>query len=128
MTFLRSMSGHGRSLLLGSIALCMGLNWAALQLVAWAGMTAQNFRSMDWATALDRAVAGQQSCVICRLIDEREARDAPQGAATVIQGLEIEGVMGLNTAYMSHVQGQYKSSANFTTHAPPQPPPPERAA
>lgn len=126
------MSGPGRFLFLGSIALCMGLNWAALQLVAWAGMTAQNSRTMDWATALDRAVAGQQSCVICRLIDERDVRDAPQGAAMVIQAQEIEGVMDLNTVYMSHVQGQFKSRTNFTRpwgiHAPPLSPPPERAA
>ena len=56
----------------------MGFNWAALQLVAWTGMTVQNARTMDWDTALERAVAGQQSCMICRLIDDRQGTGKPK--------------------------------------------------
>ena len=67
------------------VPLCAWGSTGALQLVAWTGMTVQNARTMDWDTALGRAVAGQQSCMICRLIDDRQDIGETEGEAIVFQ-------------------------------------------
>lgn len=46
-------------------------------------MTVQNARPMDWDTATERAVACQQSCMTCRLIDDRQDTGETEGKATV---------------------------------------------
>ena len=59
----------------------MGFNWAALQLVAWTEAV-QNARTM-WDTP--RARRGRrQSCMICRLIDDRQKSET-EGEAIVFK-------------------------------------------
>jgi len=110
----------------------MGFNWAALQLVAWTGMTVQNARTMDWDTALERAVTGQQSCMICRLIDDRQDIGETEGAAIVFQGVEIKGVLHSTAILVPRSQDTLQQVEHFnpplTLHTAPQPPPPESAA
>ena len=110
----------------------MGFNWAALQLVAWTGMTVQNAWTMDWDTALERAVASQQSCMICRLIDDRQDIRETEGEATVFQGVEIKGVLQTSAILVTHPQNKLQQVEHFnpplTLHTAPQPPPPESAA
>lgn len=110
----------------------MGFNWAALQLVAWTGMTVQNARTMDWDTALERAVAGQQSCMICRLIDDRQDIGETEGEAIVFQSMEIKGVLHTTAILVPRPQDKLQQVEHFnpplTLHTAPQPPPPESAA
>ena len=110
----------------------MGFNWAALQLVAWTGMTVQNARTMDWNTAMERAVTGQQSCMICRLIDDRQGAEEAEGKAIVFQGVEIKGVLHTTAILVSRPQDKLQQVEHFnpplTLHTAPQPPPPESAA
>lgn len=110
----------------------MGFNWAALQLVAWTGMTVQNARTMDWDTALERAVAGQQSCMICRLIDDRQDIRETEGKAIMFQGVEIKGVLHTTATLVPRPQDKLQQVEHFnpplTLHTAPQPPPPESAA
>ena len=127
-----SITGWSRTVLFGAVGLCMGFNWAALQLVAWAGMTVQNARTMDWDTALERAVAGQQSCMICRLIDDRQDIGETEGEAIVFQGVEIKGVLHTTAILVPRPQDKLQQVEHFnpplTLHTAPQPPPPESAA
>lgn len=127
-----SIVSWGRLVLIGITAVFMGFNWAALQLVAWAGMTAQNAQTMDWATALERAVAGQQSCMICRLIDDRQDTEETDGTATVFRGVEIEGVLYSSAILAPRPQHALQQAEYFnpplTVLTAPPPPPPENAA
>ena len=127
-----SIVSWSRIVLIGFTAVFMGFNWTALQLVAWAGMTAQNAKTMDWETAFERAVAGQQSCMICRLIDDRQNTGESESAATGVQGLEIEGVLYTAAILVSHPQDMLQQAEYFNppmnVHTAPQPPPPQRAA
>ena len=127
-----SINGWSRTVLFGAVGLCMGFNWAALQLVAWTGMTVQNARTMDWDTAMEHAVAGQQSCMICRLIDDRQGAEEAEGKAIVFQGVEIKGVLHTTAILVSRPQDKLQQVEHFnpplTLHTAPQPPPPESAA
>lgn|GEM_PF-1117047 len=132
MSSAASITGWIRTVLFGAVGLCMGFNWAALQLVAWTGMTVQNARTMDWDTAMERAVAGQQSCMICRLIDDRQDAGETEGEAIVFQGVEIKGVLHTAAILVSRPQDKLQQVEHFnpplTLHTAPQPPPPESAA
>ena len=127
-----SIVSWSRIVLIGITAVFMGFNWTALQLVAWAGMTAQNARTMDWDTALERAVAGQQSCMICRLIDDRQDIGETEGEAIVFQSMEIKGVLHTTAILVPRPQDKLQQVEHFnpplTLHTAPQPPPPESAA
>ena len=127
-----SITGWSRTVLFGAVGLCMGFNWAALQLVAWTGMTVQNARTMGWDTALERAVAGQQSCMICRLIDDRQDIGETEGEAIVFQGMEIKGVLHTTAILVPRPQDKLQQVEHFNPpmnlHTAPQPPPPESAA
>ena len=41
-------------------------------MVAWAGMTITNARTMDLTTAAEKATKSQQPCMICRLLNQGE--------------------------------------------------------
>ena len=127
-----SITSLVRTILFGAVGLCMGFNWAALQLVAWTGMTVQNSRTMDWDTALERAVAGQQSCMICRLIDDRHDIEETDGKAIMFQGVEIKGVLHTAAILVPRPQDKLQQVEHcnppLTLHTAPQPPPPESAA
>ena len=88
----------------GAVGLCIGFNLAALKLVFWTGMPDQNARTMDCDTATERAVAGQQSCMTCRLIDDRQDTGETEGKAIVFQVVEIKGVLHITATLVSRPQ------------------------
>jgi len=52
------------------LSLCgaIGLHWAALQSIAWAGMLISNARTGSIATAISHTFDGQHPCPLCKAI------------------------------------------------------------
>jgi hypothetical protein len=61
------------------LSLTLGLHWAVLQSVAWAGMIVEFSRADGLAVAISKTFDGRHGCQICRIVEkgrETEAADA----------------------------------------------------
>ena len=76
-----------------SIGVCVGLNWTALQLVAWTGMALENAHNMKLSLAVEKAVEGQQTCVICRLLNEKQKTKPDSPLNKLNSGIELKAVL-----------------------------------
>ena len=76
-----------------SIGVCVGLNWTALQLVAWTGMALENAHTMKLSLAVEKAIEGQQSCVICRLLNEKQKTKSDSPLSKLNSGIELKAVL-----------------------------------
>jgi hypothetical protein len=63
------------------LVLATGGHWAALQSVAWLGMTIQYSRYDTFATALRKTFDGKNPCSLCKVV--QEGRDTEQKQAVV---------------------------------------------
>ena len=60
------------------LTLSLGLHWALLQSVAWAGMVVRYSQEDSLSTALAKTFDGRHSCKLCRIVQEgRSAEKAP---------------------------------------------------
>ena len=114
-----------------SVSVCIGLNWTALQLVAWVGMTITNARTMDLSAAAEKATEGRQVCVVCRLLS--------QGKKTESDSLwrfhyvsEVKAVFEDNQFVLNPMQGFKICVGSFVCPVTdidlPPTPPPEKVA
>ena len=76
-----------------SVAVCIGLNWTAFQLIAWTGMTLNNARTMNLTTAVNKAVEGQGACVICRLLDQQQKAESESSLLQLHSAIELNAVI-----------------------------------
>ncbi|MBL9173602.1 MAG: hypothetical protein JNL10_08715 [Verrucomicrobiales bacterium] len=60
------------------LTLSLGLHWALLQSVAWAGMIARYAQEDSLSTALAKTFDGRHACKLCRIVEAgRSAEKAP---------------------------------------------------
>ena len=114
-----------------AVSVCMGLNWTALQMVAWAGMTMTNARTMHLSAAAEKAIEGQQTCVICRLLNPGKNTKS-DSTWSLHSGSELKAVFKDNQFVLNPLQGFEICVGSFVSpvtciDSPPLPPP-ERAA
>ena len=119
------------ALCLCAFAVCVGLNWAALQFMAWAGMTMTNSRTMDFPIALERAMSGEQSCVVCRFASRQRESDPESPWNFSQSAFDLEGVLGnpqiiLDLRPFSSVPPE-RDGAFLQQCVPPPDPPPEKS-
>lgn len=73
-------------MLMGSI----GLHWALLQTVAWAGMIVNYTQeSSSFTTALERTFDGKHPCKICVVVEQGKKADKHADKLPSIQKLEL---------------------------------------
>ena len=119
------------ALWLCAVSVCVGLNWTALQVVAWSGMTMTNLRTMDLSVAAEKAIEGQQTCVICRLLNQGQ-KTKSESSLNLHSGAELKAVFKDNQFVLNPLQ-DFKGCIDFfvgpITHIDSPPlPPPERVA
>ena len=71
-----------QAIVLGMAALAVSLQWVALQMVAWVGMTFTNAQSLPLAQAMEKAISGREACALCLFIAEN--RTNADGEETVL--------------------------------------------
>lgn len=60
------------------LTLSLGLHWAVLQSVAWAGMVVSYSQEGSLSSALAKTFDGQHACKLCRIVEAgRSAEKAP---------------------------------------------------
>jgi hypothetical protein len=61
-----------------ALTLSLGLHWAFLQSVAWAGMIVQYSKDDSVTSALSKTFDGKHACKLCRIVEAgRSAEKAP---------------------------------------------------
>ncbi len=113
-----------------TVSVCIGLNWTALQLVAWTGMTITNARTMDLSLALETAMSGDKPCLVCRFANRQRESDSESPWNFSQSAFEFEGVvanykMVLNLCSFSLVM-PVRDDVFLHQCVPPPDPPPEK--
>lgn len=73
-----------------SLCAALGLHWAALQSLAWAGMLLSYSRSGNVAAAIVKTFDGNHPCSLCRAIGKSRTTDKKPEAAGASGKLDLE--------------------------------------
>lgn len=123
------MRGVRLTAIILALALSMGLDWAALQAVAWTRMLAGFSQSMPMGRAITRTFDGLHPCTLCLAI--RRGREAERNASSPITlenqiKLEFDlPVAPVSVFLTAPTPSSFPGSDTFSTrsHAPPKPRP-----
>lgn len=109
------------------LTLSLGLHWAVLQSVAWAGMVVSFSRTESIASAIGKTFDGKHACKLCRLVqDGRSAETAP---STPVKPPKLEASMPVEVVSVMQgvtcvlLEDPCLPVARSRTAAPPTPPP-----
>ena len=118
-----------QAIVFGLAVLAVSLQWAALQMVAWVGMTLTNAQSMPLSQAMEKAISGRDACALCLFIEEN--RKNADGEETVLMRPvhSLEAVFGVHGSLLDVTPTScYLLHDIFIVHGgdmqmPPRPPP-----
>ena len=111
------------------VAFAMGLQWPALQVAAWTGMTLKNARHLPLGAALAKAVRGDRPCVVCRLVRDGQQAEQEQRDTLHVERLEgVQQVASFDLCPRLILQGHAPPAVGMPDRLDPPPLPPPRAA
>ena len=118
-----------QAIVFGLAALAVSLQWVALQMVAWVGMTFTNAQSLPLAQAMEKAISGREACALCLFIEEN--RTNADGEETVLLRpiYSLEAVFGAQGSLLDVPPTSFcLLHESFIVHSgdmqmPPRPPP-----
>jgi len=111
------------------IAIALGLQWAALQMVAWTGMMLANSQNMPLAIAVEKAVNGEEDCALCIFIAENRTNSTGEESVILRSTFSLEAVFGTRCSLLNTPHFNFCFlHENFIIHiedmqGPPRPPP-----
>ncbi|MBL9137530.1 MAG: hypothetical protein JNK85_16780 [Verrucomicrobiales bacterium] len=123
------MRGVRLTAIILALALSMGLDWAALQAVAWTRMLAGFSQSMPIGQAITQTLDGLHPCTLCLAIRRgREAERKTSSPITLENQVKLEfdlPVAPLSLFLTAPKADSFPASDAFSTrsHAPPKPRP-----
>ncbi len=89
-----------QAIVFGLAVLAVSLQWAALQMVAWAGMTLSNAQSMPLSQAMEKAIRGQDACALCLFIEENRKNTDGEETVLVRPVHSLEAVFGVQASLL----------------------------
>ncbi len=109
-----------------AVALSLGLHWALLQSVAWAGMFAGYAQQTTLREAFVKTFDGKNPCRICKLV--REGQQSEKTKESVLPLVKIESlpcatVFVLNPPAPLNLPTVSDETALLRAESPPTPPP-----
>jgi len=115
-----------KACLVAALAVSLGLHWALLQAVAWAGMVTSYSRTMPVAEALARTFDGKHPCNLCKLVREGQKSERHKEAPKPVAPLDAS-LAASATALFPPIPHPWRESvphiAASRTESPPVPPP-----
>jgi len=84
-----------QSIVFGLAVLAVSLQWAALQMMAWVGMTLSNAQSMPLSQAMEKAISGRDACALCLFIEENRKNVDGEETVLVRPVHSLEAVFGV---------------------------------
>ena len=93
-----------KAIILFTVMLLSGVQWNAIQVVAWAGMIVDYFeQTNDIDQALSMTFDGEHPCSLCKAIAEETNRDQDdQSDVAVVQIAMPIGIVAASTTRISH--------------------------
>jgi hypothetical protein len=83
-----------RGLVVVALCLSLGLQWAALQGIAWTGMLINYTTEGTLAEAVVKTFDGEHPCALCQLVEEGRGKQKPlQGSDTKITGKKLDALL-----------------------------------
>ncbi len=79
-----------KSLLVVALVLSLGMHWAVLQSVAWAGMLADYSQDASFTMAWSKTFDGQHPCKLCTSIQKGRAEEKQQDQQRGQSGPKLE--------------------------------------
>lgn len=116
-----------RYVVVGLLALTLGLHWAVLQSVAWTGMLINYARDGSWSEAISKTFDGQHPCKLCLLVQEGRAAEQQEKQPASLQKKLDWGLVWQPLVFL--FEPNHLSLTDFIDHfscrteAPPTPPP-----
>jgi len=113
-------------MVVAALVLSIGLHWAVLQSVAWAGMVVKYSQGTTLVQAITKTFDGKHPCALCKIVTEGKRGEKKQDVRKVKTRLEFclltKPVVPPPPAVLppSHVSGSLGSNRPLT---PPVPPP-----
>ena len=89
-----------QAIVYGLAVLAVSLQWAALQMVAWVGMTLSNAQSMPLSQAMEKAISGQDACALCLFIEENRKNTDGEETVLVRPVHSLEAVFGVQASLL----------------------------
>ena len=111
------------------IAIALGLQWGALQMVAWTGMILTNAQTMPLAVAVEKAVSAKEDCALCLFIAENRTNSAEEETVVLRSTFSLESMSGIQDSLLDTPHFAFCFlHENFIIHnedmqGPPRPPP-----
>jgi hypothetical protein len=104
----------------------MGLQWLALQSVAWTAMMLQNTKQVSFCEAVKRTFDGAHPCSLCHVVNKGKTSEQKRDLQTSATQIDIVCVSRAIRLLPVLTQFQHASSdARFSEieYSPPSPPP-----
>jgi hypothetical protein len=104
------------------LVLATGGHWAALQSVAWVGMTIKYSRNETFASALRKTFDGNNPCDLCKVVREGREAEQKQVAFNLQTKLDLF-LVALNSSVEAPVFADEPTPQLFAGRARPESPP-----
>jgi hypothetical protein len=82
-----------RGVVVVAICLSLGLQWAALQGIAWTSMLISYSRDNSIAEAVSKTFDGDHPCPLCHVVEEGRGKQAPETPAANSSGKKMDAVL-----------------------------------
>ena len=110
------------------IALCLaiGVQWFALQSVAWTAMMVRNAKQVSFCEAVKRTFDGAHPCALCHVVNKGKASEQKREMQTSFAKIDIVCVSRKLRFLPSQIPFEYVTSnsrLSETDYSPPVPPP-----
>ena len=94
----------GKLVVVAMLSLSLGLHWALLQTVAWAGMVAHYSQRSPLSTALKATFDGQHPCALCAMVKSGKAAESQteRDLGGWVKKLEGPSLVVLNSFFAPH--------------------------
>lgn len=115
-----------KTVIIMAVALSLGLHWALLQSVAWAGMFANYAQHTTFREALVKTFDGKNPCRICKLV--REGQQSEKTKESVLPLVKVDSlpyaiVFLLEPPTATSLPAAFNEAALPRAESPPTPPP-----
>jgi hypothetical protein len=120
------MQRFSKCLIVAMLTLSLGLHWALLQTVGWAGMVWQYSKDASLSVALAKTFDGQHPCQICKIVTEGQNSEKKQEAQQPLVKLEFSLASAPVVLYPPAIHSTISLPADLAdsrSYLPPTPPP-----
>src|SRR5580704_5170266 len=116
----------GRAITVLALCCAIGLQWVAIQSVAWTTMLIKNSRHASFCKAITQTLDGSHPCSLCHLVTKGKASEKKSDVRSATPKLDIMCVTGMIPLVPRFVPFEHAlgdcSLLQFE-HSPPIPPP-----